>query len=54
MSEDAINIGRNGGIRNGREYEGFTQAFERLKFHNQNDSWDYRMEDYLLKGVRVV
>ena len=54
MSEDAINVGRNGGERKGRYYEGFTQAFTRLEFHNESDKWTYRMEDYKNKGVKLV
>ena len=54
MSEDAINIGRHGGRRRNRSYEGFVQAFERLNFHLESDLWDYRKEDYENNGVRIV
>ena len=54
MSDDAINIGRIGGKRKGRMYEGFTQAFERLDYHLETDLWNYRKEDYLNNGIRLV
>lgn len=54
MSEEALNIGRNGGVRNGRTYEGFSQAFDRLKYHTENDLWEYRKEDYIASGIRIV
>jgi len=54
MSDESINIGRIGGKRKNRTYEGFTQAFERLAYHLDTDLWDYRKEDYESKGVRLV
>jgi hypothetical protein len=54
MSKDALNIGKFGGIRKNRNYEGFTQAFDRLSYHLETDLWEYRKEDYISKGVRIV
>ena len=54
MSDEAINIGRIGGRRKSRIYEGFTQAFYRLSYHLETDLWDYRKEDYENKGIRQV
>ena len=54
MSDEAINIGRIGGRRKSRIYEGFTQAFDRLSYHLETDLWDYRKEDYENKGIRQV
>lgn len=54
MSEEASMIGRQGGERKNRTYEGYTQAFNRLEFHLKNDLWDYRKEDYENNGVRII
>jgi hypothetical protein len=54
VSVETLDFGMNGGVRNGRTYEGFAQAFERLSFHLDCDLWDYRKEDYENQGVRTV
>ena len=54
MSESAINIGRNGGERKGRTYEGFSQAMQKLDYHTRTDKWNYRMEDYENQGIKIV
>lgn len=54
MSEESLNIGRVGGRRKNKIYEGFTQAFERLDYHLSCDMWNYRKEDYESYGVRIV
>ena len=51
---DIINFGRHGGKMITKDYEGFDQAIKRLIWHSENDLWDYPMEDYLNKGVRVL
>jgi hypothetical protein len=51
---DIIKFGHTGGKIISREYEGFSQAIKRLAWHTENDLWEYRMEDYLNKGVRQI
>lgn len=54
LSEDTLNVGKFGGLIQNRQYEGFESAIKRLSWHIETDLWDYRMEDYLNKGVRVL
>lgn len=54
VSPEVLSIGKNGGEYEGRKYEGFSSAIERLQWHRANDKWDYKMEDYLNEGVRVI
>lgn len=54
VPQEIIEFGRVGGKMVTKDYEGFHQAIERLKWHSENDLWDYPMEDYLNKGVRVL
>lgn len=54
MSEESINIGRVGGRRKNKIYEGFTQALERLDYHLSCDLWNYKKEDYENHGIRIV
>jgi hypothetical protein len=49
-----IAFGKYGGKMVSREYEGFHQAINRLKWHMENDLWQYKMEDYLNNGVRDI
>jgi hypothetical protein len=49
-----IQFGQYGGKMVTREYEGFDKAIERLKWHSDNDLWDYPMEDYENNGVRSI
>lgn len=46
IDSEAIEVGINGGIVNGRTYEGFGQAIERYKYASENNAWDYPMEYY--------
>lgn len=49
-----IDFGRFGGRMVSRDYEGFDQAIKRLKWHSENDLWDYPMEDYQNEGLRFI
>jgi hypothetical protein len=49
-----INFGHSGGKMISKDYEGFSQAINRLAWHTENDLWEYRREDYLNKGVRPI
>lgn len=44
----------NGGSRNGKKYEGIVQAINRLKWHSDNNKWDYPMEYYLNNGITKI
>lgn len=46
--------GQFGGEFNGRQFEGFDQAITRYEWHTKNDLWDYPMQDYINKGVRII
>lgn len=54
MSDKLMDLGKTGGTYLGKEYEGFHQAIERLKWHSENDLWAYTMEDYQNDGLRIV
>ena len=54
MSKEALDIANFGGKVNNREYEGIENAVVRLNFHKEKDLWEYRMEDYFNKGVRII
>ena len=54
MNQDMLEFGQFGGKLVTKEYEGFHQAIQRLKWHSENDLWDYPMEDYLNNGVRQL
>lgn len=54
VSDEILNFGEVGGKKISVEYEGFRQAIARVKWHTENDLWDYRMEDYLNNGVRTI
>lgn len=51
---EIIDFGRFGGKMVSKEYEGFDQAIRRFIWHNENDLWDYPMEDYRNGGLRVI
>lgn len=44
----------NGGVRNGKHYEGIVQAINRLKWHSENNLWDYPMEYYINGGINKI
>jgi hypothetical protein len=52
---EVVVIGRVGGeLKNGRKLEGFVQAMKRLKFHRDQDLWDYPMEYYEQHGTLYI
>jgi hypothetical protein len=53
-NKEIIQFGKYGGKMISKEYEGFHQAIKRLKWHTENDLWQYKMEDYLNNGVRSI
>ena len=53
-NHDIIDFGQFGGKMVSKDFEGFDQAITRLIWHSENDLWDYPMEDYLNKGVRIL
>jgi hypothetical protein len=54
LSDEAMAIGKMGGVFQGKSYEGFHQAIERLIWHSENDLWAYTKEDYENDGIRVI
>lgn len=54
MSDKLMDLGKMGGTYLGKEYEGFHQAIQRLKWHSENDLWAYTREDYRNDGIRIV
>lgn len=54
LSDHLMSIGKTGGTYLGKDYEGFHQAIERLKWHSSNDLWEYTREDYENHGIRIV
>jgi hypothetical protein len=54
LSDEAMAIGKMGGVFQGKTYEGFHQAIERLMWHSENDLWAYTKEDYENDGIRVI
>lgn len=54
VPDEVLKFGEVGGKKITVEYEGFKQAIDRVKWHTENDLWDYRMEDYLNNGVRDI
>jgi hypothetical protein len=54
VSNETLLIGKMGGLVDGKKYEGFHQALVKLAWHNENELWDYKMEDYLNEGVRII
>lgn len=44
ISPSSFDVGLNGGEVDGRYYEGFKQAVERLKWHMYHEQWDYTRE----------
>lgn len=54
LSDDLMNLGKFGGTFQGKNYEGFDQAISRLKWHFDNDLWEYTREDYQNEGVRTI
>lgn len=47
LSEDLYNRGLNGGYDNGVYYKGYKELLDDLKWHTENDSWDYPKDVYL-------
>jgi hypothetical protein len=54
MGEALNNLGMIGGVYENRVYEGFHQAIVRYDWHLENDLWQYKMEDYINKGIRIL
>ena len=54
MSNNLMALGKTGGTYLHKEYEGFDQAIDRLKWHSANDLWAYTREDYQNDGLRIV
>ena len=50
-----LKIGLNGGtLSNNKVVEGFYQAMKRYKFHTENNKWDYPMEYYDSRYVKLT
>lgn len=47
-------FGRDGGIYKGERYKGFVELSQELKWHTENDLWEYPMDIYLNEGERIV
>jgi hypothetical protein len=54
VSEKTFNVGLNGGDVDGRYYEGFEQALERLKWHLDNNIWDYTREQWEVNKTILI
>jgi hypothetical protein len=54
LSDEAMTVGKEGGVYQGKSYEGFHQALERLRWHIDSDLWNYTREDYRNNGIRIV
>ena len=54
VTPEVLEIGTNGGIHNGREYKGWKQCLEELKWHREHNIWDYTREEYENKGVMPI
>lgn len=54
LSDEAMTLGKDGGIYQSKSYEGFHQALERLRWHIDTDLWNYTREDYQNDGIRIV
>ena len=54
MGSTLEQLGRLGGKHEYREYEGFHQALQRYDWHVKNDLWQYKMEDYINNGIRIL
>lgn len=52
VSDEVYKIGLEGGTNSkGYKYEGLVQAVDRLKFHKEENKWEYPMEYYQNKGL---
>jgi hypothetical protein len=55
VSPEVESIGLIGGVTSeGKELEGFTQAMQRYKYHEENNVWDYPAEYYLNEGYLLI
>ena len=54
VSDKTFNVGLNGGDVDGRNYEGFEQALERLKWHLDNNIWDYTREQWEVNKTILI
>ena len=54
LSEETFNIGLQGGNVEGRHYEGFEQALERLKWHLDSNIWDYTREQWEVNKTILI
>lgn len=55
VSPEVESIGLIGGVTSeGKELEGFTQAMQRYKYHEENNLWDYPAEYYLNEGYLLI
>jgi hypothetical protein len=55
VSPEVESIGLVGGVTSeGKELEGFTQAMQRYKYHEENNLWDYPAEYYLNEGYLLI
>lgn len=55
VSPEVESIGLVGGVTSeGKELEGFTQAMQRYKYHEENNVWDYPVEYYLNEGYLLI
>lgn len=51
---DLQELGRNGGYYRGKRYKGYLELARELKWHKENELWEYPMDIYLTQGERVV
>jgi hypothetical protein len=53
-SEYTMGVGAFGGNVEGKEYKGFLQCLDLLKWHSKNDVWNYTKEQWENNGVIVI
>lgn len=51
VTQDILDIGRNGGIREGKYYEGWEALLNKYIWHSKNNIWDITQEEYEHKGI---
>lgn len=52
--ENWHDFGKNGGYYKGDRYKGFLELSQELKWHTENDLWEYPMDIYINEGERIV
>lgn len=54
LDDTILSIGKNGGTHEGKTYEGWEDALTKLKWHEENDIWEYEQEEYENGGIIKV